>query len=267
MDKSPALNAAGAESEDLMCDSVKCYICLNPFAKQTVGSLENCQHVFCLECILQWSQTANTCPVDRLSFAFIHQRPSPGGNVQKKIKVRIRKKDDGDDEEEESSAAVICEECGRGDRRHRLLVCILCDSGYHMHCLRPSLNMGPEGDWICPECAVTPHHTESSLAEEEISDGELTDLLAEVEETTSISSRLRPSTVNRPSSSTERRRSTRIQSRAGRSPIPRPQTSWHVPKYLLRASKPAVPTDEALNQRETSQTSVKMKRRRRKRAA
>lgn len=54
--------------------------------------------------------------------------------VLPQIKVSIRKNEDGGDEEEGSSAAVICEECGRGDRRHRLLVCILCDSGYDFTC-------------------------------------------------------------------------------------------------------------------------------------
>lgn len=240
MDKSAVLNTDGA---DATVDADKCYICLSFFREQTVASLDNCPHVFCLECILQWSQTANTCPVDRISFTFIH----PGGNIQKKIKVRTHKKDDDEEEEEEEerSSAVICEECGRSDRRHRLLVCIHCDSGYHIDCLTPSLNTGPEGDWICPDCAVTPHHTESSAVEEEISDGELTDLLAEVDETPSTSSRLRPSTINQPSSSSGRRHSQRIQSRASSSPDPRPQTSWHVPKYLLRASKPSVTTDES----------------------
>uniref|UniRef100_A0A3Q0S9W1 RING-type domain-containing protein n=1 Tax=Amphilophus citrinellus TaxID=61819 RepID=A0A3Q0S9W1_AMPCI len=143
MDKSPALNAAGAESKDSMCDSVKCCICLNPFDKQTVGSLENCQHVFCLECILQWSQTANTCPVDRISFAFIHQRPSPGVPVCA----------------EESSAAVICEECGRGDRRHRLLVCVLCDSGYEFKYFDSICRDSPPCDtfWMSPLILQTSH--------------------------------------------------------------------------------------------------------------
>lgn len=66
----------------------------------------------------------------------------------------------------------------------------------------------------------------SVVAEEEISDGELTDLLAEVEETALLSSRLRPSTLSRPHSSTERRHSLRIQSRAGTIPTPQPQISW-----------------------------------------
>ncbi|KAI3357754.1 hypothetical protein L3Q82_016160 [Scortum barcoo] len=239
-------SSAGAEGPSFSQDSDKCLICLSPFVSQAVASLQNCQHVFCLECILQWSQTANTCPVDRISFSFIHQRRRPGGEIQKKIKVRTRKTvDDDEEEEEDGSNAVICEECGRSDCRHRLLVCTQCDSGYHMDCLAPSLNTSPEGDWTCPDCVLIPQHTDISVVEEEISDGELTDLLAEVDETAPTSSRLRPSTVNRPGSSTERRHSRRIQNRAGSDPDPRPQTSWHVPKYLLRASKPAVTTDEA----------------------
>ena len=67
---------------------------------------------------------------------------------------------------------------------------------------------------------------DSFVLEEEISDGELTDLLAEVDETASTSSRLRPSTMSRPSRSTERRHSQRIQSRASGDPDPRPPTSW-----------------------------------------
>ncbi|XP_041654847.1 PHD and RING finger domain-containing protein 1-like [Cheilinus undulatus] len=241
MEKSSKLKSAGREDTDLTLDSDKCYICLSPFEKQTVGSLESCRHVFCLECILQWSQTANTCPVDRISFASIHQRRCPGGDIQKKIKVRTKK---NTDDEEEGGSAVICERCGRSDRRHRLLVCTDCDSGYHMDCLTPPLTTGPEGDWICPECAVIPLQRDSSVLEEEISDGELTDLLAEADDTPTTSSRLRPSTMNRPSSSTEQRRSQRIQGRAGVSPYPRPQICTHVPKYLLRAAKPAEQTEE-----------------------
>lgn len=52
MDESTVLNTAGGER----ADSDKCCICLSPFDKQAVASLEICQHVFCLECILQWSQ-------------------------------------------------------------------------------------------------------------------------------------------------------------------------------------------------------------------
>uniref|UniRef100_A0A3Q3LBA9 PHD-type domain-containing protein n=1 Tax=Mastacembelus armatus TaxID=205130 RepID=A0A3Q3LBA9_9TELE len=131
------------KSADFFLDSDKCLICLSPLQKQTVAS-----------CVLQW--TSNSCPVDRISFSFIHQKGYSGGAIEKKIKVRVQEKD-GDDEEELGDA-VICEECGRSDRRHQLLMCIDCDSGYHRDCLTPSLNSGHEGDWICPDCVVTPHH-------------------------------------------------------------------------------------------------------------
>uniref|UniRef100_A0A3Q3F4J0 RING-type domain-containing protein n=1 Tax=Labrus bergylta TaxID=56723 RepID=A0A3Q3F4J0_9LABR len=153
MDESSVFNAAGGEAEDLMVESDKCYICLNPFEKRAVGSLQSCRHVFCLECILQWSQTANTCPVDRISFAFIHQRRCPGGDILKKVKYIALY------QMLWVVLAVICERCGRSDRRHRLLVCTHCDSGYHMDCMTPPLTTGPEGDWICPECAVCPQQT------------------------------------------------------------------------------------------------------------
>ncbi|KAJ4934758.1 hypothetical protein JOQ06_007540, partial [Pogonophryne albipinna] len=118
------------------------------------------------------------------------------------------------------------------------------------------LPRGSDQFWFyLPETVSWRGHSreEGSVVEGEISDGELTDLLAEADESTS--SRLRPSTINRPSSSTERRHSDRIQSRAD--PLPLQQTSWHVPKYLLRASKAAVTTEEeAALHSETSSASV-----------
>uniref|UniRef100_A0A3B3XMR5 PHD-type domain-containing protein n=1 Tax=Poecilia mexicana TaxID=48701 RepID=A0A3B3XMR5_9TELE len=153
--KSSFLILSDGETVDAMAD--KCYICLCPFEKQTVGSLDQCHHFFCFQCIYQWSQTANTCPVDRISFAFIHQRRCPGGDIQKKLKVTPRRNDD--DTEDDWRNIVICEECGRSGCRDRLLVCRLCDSGYHMDCLTPPLDTLPEGDWMCPECVVTSKST------------------------------------------------------------------------------------------------------------
>uniref|UniRef100_A0A3Q2CP46 PHD and ring finger domains 1 n=1 Tax=Cyprinodon variegatus TaxID=28743 RepID=A0A3Q2CP46_CYPVA len=141
----------GAVSVDANSESEKCYICLSPFEKQTVGSLDKCPHFFCFECIHQWSQTANTCPVDRISFSYILQRKCPEGDIQKKVAKPLK----DDETEEDWRSVVICEECGRSGRRDRLLVCRHCDSGYHMDCLTPPLNSAPEGDWACPDCATT----------------------------------------------------------------------------------------------------------------
>lgn len=205
----------------------KCYICLCSFEEQTVGSLENCQHVFCFDCIFQWSKTANTCPVDRTRFTSIHQRQWIGGAIQKEIKIPAPRSD----VQEEERNVIICENCGRSDRRNQVLVCTCCDSGYHINCLTPAESEAPDDDWMCPECQFCFNQPGIFADEERISDGELEDILSEVDETTS--SRFRPSTLNQPGSSSGPRRSQRMQTRSNRNPSTPPSVTC-VPKYLLQ---------------------------------
>ncbi|XP_072304597.1 PHD and RING finger domain-containing protein 1-like [Eucyclogobius newberryi] len=207
----------------------KCYICLCSFEEQTVGSLlENCKHDFCLECIVQWSKTANTCPVDRSTFTSIHQRKRLGDVVQKKIRVSPPTRPD---ELEEASLPVICETCGRSDRTSRMLLCSRCDSGFHMNCLTPAVSERPEDPWECPECDVTLNEPDSFAAEDDVSDGELDDILSEAGE---ICSRLRPSTLTSGVSGWARR-GERVRTRSNRDPAAL-QPVTRVPKYLLQAS-------------------------------
>lgn len=243
--------------EDSEAAAEKCYICLSPFEEQSVGSLENCQHVFCIECILQWSKTANTCPVDRTTFTSIHQRRQIGGAILKKIKVTPPRRVE---EEEESTIIIICENCGRSDRRNRMLVCSQCDSGFHMNCLTPAVTGAPEGEWVCPECELSLNQPDSFAAEEGISDGEIEDILSEVDETTS--SRLRPSTLNQPNAPV--RVSDRVQTRSNRDPTATPSIT-RVPKYLLKPpnSSTAVTTENGPS--ESTSTSEETEQRKRKR--
>ena len=44
---------AGLSSDE---DSDKCPICLNSFSSQPVATPENCEHYFCLDCILEWAK-------------------------------------------------------------------------------------------------------------------------------------------------------------------------------------------------------------------
>lgn len=48
--------------------------------------------------------------------------------LQIKMSAVQREKDD----EEEASSPLTCEECGRCDRGHQLLMCTQCDSGYNV---------------------------------------------------------------------------------------------------------------------------------------
>jgi len=38
-----------------------CAICTDPLQSQC--QLDSCEHVFCFECILRWTQTSSTCPL------------------------------------------------------------------------------------------------------------------------------------------------------------------------------------------------------------
>ena len=73
-------------------------------------------------------QNVNTCPLDRLAFRLILARRSPHDpEVYKRIPVEERQLIV---EEPLLDEVTLCEECGRGDREDRLLLCDGCDRGY-----------------------------------------------------------------------------------------------------------------------------------------
>ena len=48
-----------------------CTICLQRLKDQLLGRPNCCAHVFCAECIIEWSQNVATCPIDRLQMKAI----------------------------------------------------------------------------------------------------------------------------------------------------------------------------------------------------
>ncbi|XP_029438800.1 PHD and RING finger domain-containing protein 1 isoform X2 [Rhinatrema bivittatum] len=155
-----AKSAAPSSDED----TDNCPICLNAFRDQVVGTPENCSHYFCLDCILEWSKNASSCPVDRITFSCICIRAHFGGKVLKKVPVENRSAQD--DEEDD---ITNCQVCGRSDREDRLLLCDGCDAGYHMECLVPPLSAVPVDEWFCPQCeeANLPTNETDSLSDHE----------------------------------------------------------------------------------------------------
>ncbi|XP_039077446.1 PHD and RING finger domain-containing protein 1 isoform X2 [Hyaena hyaena] len=220
VDTQGKLEASGAFNSD--DDSESCPICLNAFRDQALGTPENCAHYFCLDCIVEWSKNANSCPVDRTIFKCICIRARFGGKILKKIPVenaRARQ-----DEEEDPT---FCEVCGRSDREDRLLLCDGCDAGYHMECLDPPLQEVPVDEWFCPECAApgsAPAADAGPVSEEEVSL-----LLADVVPTTS---RLRPHT-GRTRAIARTRQSERVRATVNRNRISTARRIQHVPRYLM----------------------------------
>lgn len=45
-----------------------------------------------------------------------------------------------------------CEVCGGAHNDNLLLVCDVCERGYHTFCLKPSLSSVPKQAWICNDC-------------------------------------------------------------------------------------------------------------------
>ncbi|NWU06251.1 PHRF1 protein, partial [Cephalopterus ornatus] len=215
----PHLNGASISSDE---DGENCPICLNTFRDQAVGTPENCSHYFCLDCIVEWSKNANSCPVDRILFKYISIRAHFGGKILKKIPVENTKTQGSDGEDD----PTFCEVCGRSDREDRLLLCDGCDAGYHMECLNPPLSEVPVDEWFCPACA--PMGASAAADTDHVSEEEVAALVADVVPTTS---RLRPHVRTRAIART--RQSERVRATVNRNRITTAQRIQHVPRYLM----------------------------------
>ncbi|XP_053923378.1 LOW QUALITY PROTEIN: PHD and RING finger domain-containing protein 1 [Cuculus canorus] len=215
----PCVNGASISSDE---DGENCPICLNTFRDQAVGTPENCSHYFCLDCIIEWSKNANSCPVDRILFKNISIRAHYGGEILKNIPVENTKTQGNDGEDD----PTFCEVCGRSDREDRLLLCDGCDAGYHMECLNPPLNEVPVDEWFCPACAPT--GVSLAADADHVSEEEVAALMADVIPTTS---RLRPQVRTRAIART--RQSERVRATVNRNRITTAQQIQHVPRYLM----------------------------------
>lgn len=84
-----AARPSGFASDSSEGNSDKCSICLLRFKEQEVGTPETCEHIFCLDCITEWSKNVNTCPVDRIMFNTIIVRTCAGGRVLRTEPVKV----------------------------------------------------------------------------------------------------------------------------------------------------------------------------------
>ena len=74
-DDNPSLSSVeSSEAEEL-----ECCICLEEPGADDVATIDGCEHQFCLECITEWSETNNVCPLCRTRFTAYE---SAGGVLQ-----------------------------------------------------------------------------------------------------------------------------------------------------------------------------------------
>ena len=51
-----------------------------------------------------------------------------------------------------------CEICRSAERSAEMVLCSLCNSGWHMSCLLPAMTSLPSSDWFCPICVAANRH-------------------------------------------------------------------------------------------------------------
>ncbi|VUZ53667.1 unnamed protein product [Hymenolepis diminuta] len=63
-----------------------CSICFDQLRKP-LGIPECCKHVFCFDCLRKWTESHDTCPIDRMQFQMIRKKNAVDGPVIEKLRV------------------------------------------------------------------------------------------------------------------------------------------------------------------------------------
>ncbi|XP_067276060.1 remodeling and spacing factor 1 isoform X2 [Pseudorasbora parva] len=73
-------------------------------------------------------------------------------NEDTKSERKDNKSETESDQSNEIQPEDACKHCGLANHPELILLCDMCDSGYHTACLRPPLMIIPDGEWFCPPC-------------------------------------------------------------------------------------------------------------------
>lgn len=138
-----------------------CAICLTDVADvEFIGRLAMCNHMFCFECIMKWSEVTNHCPLCKQQFRTVSKwRLSlPSKRIVHVCSTEVEDKTLRLNDDEEGVLArahaalddYICQVCRDGNQEEVLLLCDGCDDAYHTFCV--GLSDIPAGSWFCDAC-------------------------------------------------------------------------------------------------------------------
>ncbi|KTG35119.1 hypothetical protein cypCar_00007339 [Cyprinus carpio] len=216
---SVAVDAAGLSSDE---DSEKCPICLNSFHEQPVATPESCEHYFCLDCILEWSNSPNCLPVGRIVLMVFPEESAMVAKVQKNNPVKKPVTGYGGAGGGGLAIKTAVESFAGSRREDRLLLCVWIVTRYHMECLTPPLDAVPVEEWFCPMCIA---HNRTS-GSEQISE----------EESSSLPTTSRP--PSRPTRAIARtQHSERVRANVNRRRITQARTAAQLaPRYMIQST-------------------------------
>ncbi|KAL4509229.1 hypothetical protein ABPG72_018160 [Tetrahymena utriculariae] len=147
-----------------MSQSLKnCAICLG-IPEDSIYGVVKCQHEFCIDCILQWSEVTNLCPMCRAEFSKIQKKNYNDIDYQEVITVEPKKQRINDDDEfyweevdsflDDDGLDDICYICETNQDENKLIICDHCGFRIcHTYCDDELLDdQVPLEDWFCHEC-------------------------------------------------------------------------------------------------------------------
>ncbi|KAF0686212.1 Aste57867_21998 [Aphanomyces stellatus] len=150
------VDASAENGDDDDDDATTCCICLDSVALDTQGFLIKCVHTFHFDCIAQWANVTNLCPMCKTRFHTIVKRDADGNDLTS-LDVKNTKQvhtSDGASEDIRANANLFneyaCMLCGNGDNEAVLLICEAenCEHAAHTYCL--PLPAVPPSHWYCP---------------------------------------------------------------------------------------------------------------------
>ena len=123
---------------------------------------EGCNHDFCKNCLIEWSQRSSKCPMCKTYYNNIYiydggiKKPLSINDIRNNYKKLVLEESDNhqeeaDDVDNEENIDEGCYICGKNTDQTNLLVCERCRGNCcHYYCI--NLNKIPEGKWYCTYC-------------------------------------------------------------------------------------------------------------------
>ncbi|KAK3302371.1 uncharacterized protein B0T15DRAFT_303181 [Chaetomium strumarium] len=123
-----------------------------------VALIEVCGHMLHDNCLREWTEKANSCPICRQTFHVFNVYDKIGGKFLSTRRVEDKKQVPEFDPrawadeppEEPDLPSSRCPVCNSSGDEEVLLLCDGCDAAYHTHCI--DLDGVPSGPWFCMEC-------------------------------------------------------------------------------------------------------------------
>ncbi|KRX04933.1 Zinc finger, FYVE/PHD-type [Pseudocohnilembus persalinus] len=153
-------------------EEINCCICFDKPENQIYGVLK-CNHKYCYQCIKDWADVTNQCPMCRTEFKIIlkkdfleqYQQDIKVKNKKQKIPDHYLEEIGGGEQEQEQqgyddydagieNAEDTCYKCNGQEYPENMIVCDLCDTKVCHAMCDDSIEDGtiPAGDWYCHYC-------------------------------------------------------------------------------------------------------------------